>query len=803
MKEEIKNILRAPLEDVMHDSFMPYAEYVILERAIPRVEDGLKPVQRHILYSMYEMQILPTSGHKKCARIVGDTMGKYHPHGDSSIYEALARMAQDFSMGATLIDGQGNFGSIDGDGPAAMRYTEARLSPIALEMLRDLDKDTVPFQLNFDDSLREPVILPSRFPNLLVNGATGIAVGLATNIPPHNLKEVINGVCYRIKHPKSSLKDIMKFVKGPDFPTGGILMAGDGLKEAYETGKGKITIRAKVEIEKGKNGKNSIVITELPYEIREAAMLKKIESLRETRKDMFSGISDIRSETDRTGIRATIELRNGADPQKILDCLYKYSDLQISYGINMVAIADGQPKTLGLLSLLDYYIEHQKTVVRNRLQFDKEAFEERSHKLEGLIQAVINIDEVIKIVRNSENAREARLNLMKKLNITGVQAQAILDLRLARLTKLEVITLEQEYDELYQKLQEINSILHSKALLEDLIISEMGKIAAKYGIPRRTKLTSDSGEIFIDENEFKVKEDYAVILTRGGNLKRITRKLLARSTDITDVDFKNLPKEIIETETDDRLWLFTDLGNVFNISTESIKEGKYRDSGSQLSSIVAGVTKGETIIFISKPAEKGDLIFVTSQGKIKRTEISAFAGRKAKMNACGLDEGDGLIYIQEDDQSCDCMTLFTLKGMAIRFDKKDISSQGKNAKGVGAITLAKDDKVISAYQTGNQGNVICFTNEGFTRQASIVSIPKQNRNGKGVKIIIWNKDGSNGAYIAGAYYIDKTVMFEMKTDLDLIHQIPSSKIAPDDKVTSGIQLVPVMGGENIVQIVII
>ena len=543
MKEEIKNILRAPLEDVMHDSFMPYAEYVILERAIPRVEDGLKPVQRHILYSMYEMQILPTSGHKKCARIVGDTMGKYHPHGDSSIYEALARMAQDFSMGATLIDGQGNFGSIDGDGPAAMRYTEARLSPIALEMLRDLDKDTVPFQLNFDDSLREPVILPSRFPNLLVNGATGIAVGLATNIPPHNLKEVINGVCYRIKHPKSSLKDIMKFIKGPDFPTGGILMAGDGLKEAYETGKGKITIRAKVEIEKGKNGKNSIVITELPYEIREAAMLKKIESLRETRKDMFSGISDIRSETDRTGIRATIELRNGADPQKILDCLYKYSDLQISYGINMVAIADGQPKTLGLLSLLDYYIEHQKTVVRNRLQFDKEAFEERSHKLEGLIQAVINIDEVIKIVRNSENAREARLNLMKKLNITGVQAQAILDLRLARLTKLEVITLEQEYDELYQKLQEINSILHSKALLEDLIISEMGKIAAKYGIPRRTKLTSDSGEIFIDENEFKVKEDYAVILTRGGNLKRITRKLLARSTDITDVDFKNLPKK--------------------------------------------------------------------------------------------------------------------------------------------------------------------------------------------------------------------------------------------------------------------
>ena len=408
MKEEILSIIRTPLEDVMHDSFMPYAEYVILERAIPRVEDGLKPVQRHILFAMNEMQVFPDGGHKKCARIVGDTMGKYHPHGDSSIYEALARMAQDFSMSMPLIDGQGNFGSIDGDGPAAMRYTEARMAPIALEMLRDINKDTVPFQLNFDDSLKEPSVLPSRFPNILVNGATGIAVGLATNIPPHNLKEVIDGVILRIQQPDCSLADVMRRIKGPDFPTGGVILGKEGIRQAYETGKGKITLRAKTEIEQVRGGKTRIVITELPYEIRESAMLRKIQQLRTTRKDLFSGISDVRSETDRTGLRAVIELKSGTNAEKVLDCLYKYSDMQISYGINMVAIADGQPKLLGLLEILDYYINFQRDVVTRRVQFDKEAAEEKEHKLEGLIIAVTNIDLVIKIIRSSSSSSISR-----------------------------------------------------------------------------------------------------------------------------------------------------------------------------------------------------------------------------------------------------------------------------------------------------------------------------------------------------------------------------------------------------------
>lgn len=412
MKEELKNII---------DPFgRCHARQFHAICRIRHTGAGNSPSRRRpetstaaILFAMHEMQILPSGSHKKCARIVGETMGKYHPHGDSSIYEALARMAQDFSMSAPLIDGQGNFGSIDGDGPAAMRYTEARLAPIALELLRDLDKDTVPFQLNFDDTLKEPSILPSRFPNLLVNGATGIAVGLATNIPPHNLREVINGVCYRLKNPQCSLESIMKYIKGPDFPTGGVLLAGDGIREAYATGKGKVSLRAKVSIEKGRNGKTLLVITELPYEIRESAMLRKIESLRTTRKELFAGISDVRSETDRSGIRAVIELKSGVNAEKVLDCLYKYSDLQISYGINMVAIADGQPKLLNLLQLLDYYIAHQKAVVTNRLTYDKEAAEEKAHKLEGLIKAVLDIDQVIAIVRSSDNAKTARTNLMR------------------------------------------------------------------------------------------------------------------------------------------------------------------------------------------------------------------------------------------------------------------------------------------------------------------------------------------------------------------------------------------------------
>ncbi len=803
MNENIQNIIRTPLEDVMHDSFMPYAEYVILERAIPRVEDGLKPVQRHILFAMHEMQIFPSGSHKKCARIVGETMGKYHPHGDSSIYEALARMAQDFSMSAPLIDGQGNFGSIDGDGPAAMRYTEARLSPIAMEMLRDLDKDTVAFQLNFDDNLKEPTVLPSRFPNLLVNGATGIAVGLATNIPPHNLREVINGVCYRLKHPDCSLDSVMTCIKGPDFPTGGILLSGNGIYDAYATGKGKISLRAKVSIEKGRNGKTLLVVSELPYEVRESAMLRKIDSLRTTRKDLFSGISDVRSETDRFGIRAVIELKSGVNAEKILDCLYKYSDLQISYGINMVAIADGQPKLLNLLQLLDYYIAHQKKVVSNRLVFDKEAAEEKAHQLEGLMKAVLDIDRVIKIVRTSENVKEARLTLMHELNITGVQAQAILDLRLSRLTKLEIITLEQQYHELQKQLREINSILNSEKKLVELIVSELESIAKKYHFPRRTAISSQSGEITIDEEHFKVVEECAVILTRGGLLKRMSKKALAKGVESGEPEFKNQPKKIIETNSESKLWLFTNRGNLYTISVSDIRESRYKDAGTPVSSLLAGFEKEEHIIHFCLPITDGTLLFSTANAKIKLVAAAEFQTKKVKIAACGLAPGDSLIDVAADDAKKPNLLLVTKKGMSILFEKSSVSIQGRTARGIGGIALHHEDCLQYVFQISGEESFVCFTEEGYVKQIKLQDFALQNRNGKGTRCISFYKDGSNGSKILAAFCIQTAAVFEAHSDLNLSYQVASSHIPYEDRLSAGVKLIPNMSGELLDNVVLL
>ena len=799
MKEEILSIIRTPLEDVMHDSFMPYAEYVILERAIPRVEDGLKPVQRHILFAMNEMQVFPDGGHKKCARIVGDTMGKYHPHGDSSIYEALARMAQDFSMSMPLIDGQGNFGSIDGDGPAAMRYTEARMAPIALEMLRDINKDTVPFQLNFDDSLKEPSVLPSRFPNILVNGATGIAVGLATNIPPHNLKEVIDGVILRIQQPDCSLADVMRRIKGPDFPTGGVILGKEGIRQAYETGKGKITLRAKTEIEQVRGGKTRIVITELPYEIRESAMLRKIQQLRTTRKDLFAGISDVRSETDRTGLRAVIELKSGTNAEKVLDCLYKYSDMQISYGINMVAIADGQPKLLGLLEILDYYINFQRDVVTRRVQFDKEAAEEKEHKLEGLIIAVTNIDLVIKIIRSSSSSKEAKAGLMEKLHITGIQAQAILDLRLARLTQLEVITLREEYEKTVALLNELRAILASQDRLDGVIIEELSAISSKYAVKRRTPLSSESGTITIDEEHFKVVEECAVIYTKGGNLKRMSKKMLARGAEGGEAADRNLPAQIIETNTEAKLWLFTNHANLYSLDVESIKEAKYKDAGSTINSLLAGIEKGEKIISVSSPAQ-GRLLTVSKSGMVKYTDFAELESRKQKIIACGLKPKDELLLAEADIPSLPNLLLITRAGMSICFSKEEISLQGKTGKGVGGIKLAADDSIIFAAQTDGQGNLAIFSELGFAKQSKLSEYEVQGRNGKGLKTFQWAKGGANGSYLVAAVLLTKPVAFEVVTNSGQVYPLTSAELPLEERYSKGAQLVPAMLGDFVAEV---
>ena len=488
VKDDPSRIIQSSLEEVMHNSMIPYAEHVIMERAIPRVEDGLKPVQRRILYTMQELGLSPDKPHRKCARIVGDCLGKYHPHGDSSVYDALVRMSQPFSMRGPMVDGHGNFGSIDGDSAAAMRYTEARMTPLALLMLRDIEKDTVPFRLNFDDTLKEPDMLPARFPNLLVNGAGGIAVGLATNIPPHNLREAISATIALIENPAITLDELMQHMPCPDFPTGGVLIDNDEIRKAYETGKGKLTLRARVHVEDGLAGRKLLVITEVPYQINKAAMLEKILKLSEEKKAALGCIYDIRDESDRTGMRAVIELKKDADPQRVLAYLYKYSDLQITFGVNMVAIAEGKPLLMGVKSMLHYFIEHQKNVVTRRTRYELAQAQARAHILQGLMIAVDNLDEVIALIRASKNPKEAKQGLMARFELDDVQAQAILDMRLQRLTNLELLALKKEYEDLLKLISRLEAILKSEKKLLGVIRTELQEIADEYGDDRLTSL---------------------------------------------------------------------------------------------------------------------------------------------------------------------------------------------------------------------------------------------------------------------------------------------------------------------------
>ncbi len=789
---ETNNIMPAQLEDVMHESFMPYAEYVILERALPRVEDGLKPVQRRILYSMNEKQIFPDGKDVKCARIVGDTMGNYHPHGDSSIYEALARMAQDFSMRSVLIDGHGNFGTIDGDSPAAMRYTEAKLAPLAMEMLRDIDKDTVDFTLNFDDTLKEPLILPSRFPNMLVNGATGIAVGIATNIPPHNLGEVIDGTILRMKNPKCTLDDMMKCIKAPDFPTGGIIFDTDGLKEAYATGRGKIQLRAKVEIEHEKNGKQKIIISELPFEIREGAMLKKIDSLREAKKEMFAGIDSIRSETDRTGIRGVIELKKGTNAEKLLDCLYKYSDLQISYGINIVAIADGRPKQMGIIEVLDYYIAHQRKVMKRRVTFDVEQLEEREHKLEGLVIAVLNLDLVISIIRNADDTRMAKSELMKQLDLTGVQAQTILDLRLARLTKLEIDVLRQEYAEVQKQLQELREMLGSQTKLDGAIIADLLQIKKKFADKRRTHISSESGEIVIDQSEYQTVEECSVILTRSGLLKRIVNAKRNKQMSV-EIELKNQPKQVIETDDSGKISVFTNMGNMFTLDASQIKEAKLKDAGSALSTIVAGTEKNESIVSIMPFAGKDNMLFVTKDGMAKITEAGEFDVKKGKISACGLKDGDRII-LAEAIRS-EKLLAVTKKGMALVCTTAEIPSQGRSAKGVSLISLSAGDEIICIAQLMNNGGIVAMTEQGYVKYSALSEYPVQKRAGKGQKAFGFAKNQANGSYLVFADYVNSQYALNVTMKSGNTQMIKSVDIPSRSRTDGGEQLANAILGD--------
>ena len=739
-----------PLEQVMHTSMLPYAEHVIMERALPRVEDGLKPVQRRILYTMMELSLWPDHPHRKSARIVGDTMGKYHPHGDSAVYEAMVRMAQDFNMSAILVDGHGNFGSVDGDSAAAMRYTEARLTPLATEMLRDLDKETVPFTLNFDDTLKEPKLLPSRFPNVLVNGASGIAVGVATNIPPHNLVEVIKGVIAYYQKPNIPLSEMMQYIPGPDFPTGGFCTAGEELQKAYETGRGRVRIRAKTSIEKDKSGKQLIVISELPYQVNKASLLERILKVCEEKKGILLSIADIRDESDRNGMRAVVEVKKGADAQAVLQTLFKYTDLEVTFGINMMAIAEGRPQQLGLLDIIRIYADFQKQVVRSRTQYELDEAERREHILQGLLIAVDNLDEVIRIIRASRDARQARENLMERFKLTGEQAQAILDMRLRRLTALERLELEKEYKQVVALIEELRSILASEKKLIAVITGELREIAKKYPIPRRCVLTELDQPQAVEVQSEKVSEPCDILFTQNGYVKRIA----SRTNGKGSTEGAENIRVSIRCTTQDKLRFFTDLGNVFTIAAEEVPECKLKERGTSVYGILSGLEKKENIVSLMAQTGQADLLFITELGMVKRTQIAEYSDRRGKLAACGLKAKDKVISVLSLCADKDVL-LVNKGGFGIRFDAASIPAQGRTASGVKAMALEKDDAILLATQELEAGDIVLITERGYAKRMPPEEIASQNRGGKGVKMFALGKNSQCGETIAAALIVSR------------------------------------------------
>ncbi|MBE7088971.1 MAG: DNA topoisomerase 4 subunit A [Clostridiales bacterium] len=783
------NVIVSSLEEVMPSSMLPYAEYVILDRALPRVEDGLKPVQRRILYTMHEMGLTPDKPHKKSARIVGDCMGKYHPHGDSSVYDAMVRMAQPFNMRMTLVNGHGNFGSVDGDSAAAMRYTEARLEPLALELLRDLDKETVSFSWNFDDSLKEPDILPGRFPNLLVNGASGIAVGLATNIPTHNLTEVIDGVCAYIDKPNISLNEMMKIIPGPDFSTGGYIIANE-LKQAYETGKGKITLRAKYTVEAGEYGKKLIVIHELPYQTNKAELLRKILLLKESKKELLSGISDIVDESDRTGMRAVITCKKEADVDAILATLFKYTDLECTFGINMVAIAGGKPRQLGLLEVIKYYTSYQRQIIVRRTKYDLAQAEARCHILEGLIIGVHNIDEVIKIIKSSDSTPIARVRLMERFNLSEKQAQAILDLRLARLAKLEITKLEQELKELKEKIEYYKKVLADKSLQMKIVKDEIREIKKKYKCERKTTIVQSAEEISVKRCDVKrAVADWAISLNAAGTLKFMEKG------EFTQKSKKPLPAnstpysiftQVLHCKSDATVLCFTNLGNCVSINLEEVDESEFRGVGVKLSAFTEDLQKGERPVkmFAVSPDSmpEGDILFFTEQGLVKRTAWEEYGVNKRLFPAIKLKPGDKVIGVENyDTDEFSTMFFVTQKGMCLNANKDEVPVQGRFAGGVKGIILNENDKLLFATQHTGEGEVIVVTTLANFKRVISSTIDILPRARKGVIIA----DIKGKGEVLFADYVTVPYKLAIINSDKSITELETEEIAIENRVTKG------------------
>ena len=736
------------MDDVMHDSMLPYAEHVILERALPRVEDGLKPVQRRIIYTMLELGNTPDKPYRKSARIVGDCLGKFHPHGDSSVYDAMVRMAQDFNMRLPLVDGQGNFGSIDGDSAAAMRYTEVRMAPAAMDMVRDIDKDTVRFCLNFSDTLKEPEMLPGRFPNLLINGANGIAVGLTTSIPTHNPREAIDAVIARIKNPRISLDEIMKIIPCPDFPTGGYIIKSDEIRNAYATGRGKLINRAKTHIEELKNGKKLIVVTEFPYQVNKARALEGILKLVQDKKAAFSGVTAIRDESDRTGIRAVVELKKEADAQKVLKQLFKYSDLQKTFSVIMVAIAEGKPKQLSLLELIDHYIRYQEEVVTKRTKYELDAAKHRAHILDGLLIALLNIDEVIALIRASKSPKVAKAGLMERFELTAVQADAILDLRLQRLTNLEQLAIEREHADLQKTIARLQGLLSSKRKLDAVIIDELSEIAQKYGDARRTQLI-DAEESADEEAEpVTLDEPAAVLVLPENKLRRIPLKLL---TD--ELVRESGAVAVYKTVTSATLRMITDKGFMLSLPVSDIPESKPAAKPTNLSALIP-VESGEQVIGSFIDGEKqGRYIFYTANGMVKSTAAEEYLTRTKRVAAITLKDDRLISFEYVLDETDLSIMLVTRRGMGIRFEASSVPLTGRQTGGVHGIKLEPGDSVVYGHSVTEEGELLTVTDRGYMKRSFIFDHDLQGRNGKGAICFGFKKNGSNGTEIVSAIHV--------------------------------------------------
>jgi DNA gyrase subunit A len=799
------NVIPIDLGEEVRQSFMDYAMSVIISRAIPDVRDGLKPVHRRILYAMFEAGMTSDKPYKKSARIVGDVLGRYHPHGDASVYDALVRLAQNFSTRYLLVDGHGNFGSVDGDPAAAMRYTESRMSAIAMELLRDINKETVDFGPNYDENEEEPLVLPARFPNLLVNGSSGIAVGMATNIPPHNLREVIDGVLMMIANPDVTVSDLMTAVKGPDFPTGGIILGRDGIRKAFETGRGSITVRATSAFEEMSGGKTRIVFTEIPYQQNKARLIEKIAELARDKK--IDGITDLRDESDRTGMRMVVELRRDVRPQVVLNNLFKFTGLQSTFGIITLALVNGEPKILNLKQALHFYLEHQREVVRRRTQFDLRKAEARAHILEGLRIALDHLDEVIALIRASQTAEEAREGLIARFALSAEQAQAILDMRLQRLTGLERDKIESEYAELVQLIAELRAILADEQLLLDVIRNELTEIRDRFGDERRTRIVAAEGDI--QEEDLIPVQDVAITITQAGYVKRIplstyhSQRRGGRGMTMMGTREEDFVEHLHICSSHSALLFFTNLGRVYNLRAYEIPEFSRQAKGVPIINLL-NIEQGEKIsaVIPLTSMQQQDLsghmlFFATRNGIVKKTPLEEYSNiRKSGLIAINLREDDEVISVKLTDGSKNII-MATRQGLSIRFPEEDVRTMGRAATGVKGIALNKSDAVIAMEVIEEDHEVLVVTSRGYGKKTPADDYRTQSRGGKGIKTL--NVTKKNGQVVALRMVTEQDDLMII-TNAGVAIRIKVSGISTQSRNTQGVRLINVQEGEEVASV---